>query len=96
MGLFGLGETKREKVKKIRGRERERLLKYRRVERGRAAEEKELESRAKLERKRAELLEAKARRRAAKQGASWHLPTPTIKKKKQGKKLSRKKRITLL
>ena len=96
MGLFGFGETKREKVKKIRKKESERLLKYRRVERGRVAEERELESRTKLEKKKTELSEAKTRRKEAKRESLWYLPTPKIKKKKQGKKLSRRSKIRLI
>ena len=97
MGLFGFGETKREKVKKIREEERKQLLKYRREERGRVAEERELKSKTRLEKQRAAHLEAKARRRKAQvESFPYTFPSITIGKKKQGKKLSRKKRITLL
>ncbi len=107
MGFFDLGGDKRERVANVRARQRVEQLRLNRD----IKETKRRERRAELERKRLESRTATAKaeerfyetqlaRKEAKRAASrWpkvSISTPRLKKKKQGKKLSRKRRITLL
>jgi len=97
MGFFGIGETKREKVKKIRLQQKKEGLKFLREERERAKKERELVAKTKLEKTEAAYYRAKAQKRKAKvESFPYTFPSITIGKKKQGRKLSRKRRVTLI
>lgn len=98
MGIFGFGESKREKVRKIREKESKRLLKHRRKQRGREAEERELGGKTSLLRKKVTYHKAKRQLREAKYGkGDTSFPEISLpKKKKQGKKLSRRRGIRLI
>ncbi|KKN79358.1 hypothetical protein LCGC14_0341400 [marine sediment metagenome] len=103
---FGLGD-KREKVKAIRDKQRKVALADNRADKEFARQDKKRELlKKKLEAKErravaeARVYRAQAERREAKREASWlpkiSLKTPKLKKKRQGKRLSSKRRITLL
>ena len=97
MGLFGIGESKREKVKKIRLKQKKEGLQFAREERERKKKIRDLEARTREEQAEAAYYRAKGKKRKAKV-ASWSytFPSITIGKKKQGRKLSRKRRVSLL
>jgi len=109
LGIFDFGdkEDRRSKVASIRDKQRKERLQLNRdiketarKERRAELQRKQLESRTATARAEERMYEAKLKRKQAKRAASpfptIHVPTPSLKKKKQGKKLSRKKRITLL
>ncbi len=86
MGIFGI---KREKVKDIRRERARETLKLRKEER---------ELKQKTERVKADTAyyQAKAARKKAKRASSFKWPAIRVRKKKQGRKLSRKGRIRLI
>ena len=107
MGFFDLGTDKRERVQKIRAQHRKEqfalnrdIKETRRKEQRAELERKRLESRTATAKAEERYYETRLKRKVAKREASrWpSLPTYSIhvKKKKQGRPLSRKKRITLL
>lgn len=103
--MFGFG-NKRKAVKKIREKEHKDILKSRRTERTLASEERKGElKRRKLAEKESALqseasyYRAKAAKQSAKKSASRfpkvNVPTPSVKKRKQGKPLESRKSIGL-
>ena len=97
MSFFDLGDT-RGHVRKIREQEAKKTARFHSEERKRKMREKALAAKTRELRTESAYYEAKAEKRAARRDASLFggLPTFKVKKKKQGRKLSRKSRIRLI
>lgn len=105
MGFFDIGD-KREKVKKIRTQQHKEQLRLNREikelerkERRKELERKKFESKTASARAEERYYEAKLARKKAKKATSrlpvFTIPAPKIRKKKQGKKLTRRSRVRL-
>ena len=97
MGFFDLGYGgKRASVQKTRERENKESLRFRTEERKREKRERKLKAKTREILTERDYLRAKAEKKAAKRGTSFTLPTFKIKKKKQGRKLSRRRSVRLI